>query len=94
MKFKPLFDNLVVDTEDKKETTKSGFILPSAAENKYTVAKVSAVGTGGSLYGKDIVMVVKEGDTVVFPADAVTKVKACGEEFSVIRQSDVIAIIE
>lgn len=93
MKVKPLYDYLVVDTEDKKETTKSGFILPSA-ESKYTTAKVVAAGNGGRLYGNEVEVVVKAGDTVLFPADSAMKVKVNGEEITVIRQSDVIAVIE
>ncbi|MBE5742533.1 MAG: co-chaperone GroES [Clostridiales bacterium] len=94
MNVKPLFDYLVVDAKEKQETTKSGFILTSASADKYTTATVLAVGLGGNLYGKDIVMQVKKGDTVLFSADAVTKAKVDGEEISIIRQSDVIAIIE
>ena len=75
MNIKPLFDNIIVDEQEKKETTKSGFILPSASADKYTTAKVKAVGLGGNLYGKDIVMQVKVGDTVLYPQDAGTKVK-------------------
>jgi chaperonin GroES len=94
MNIKPLFDYLVINAEEKKETTKSGFILPSAAENKYVTAKVTAVGVGGTQFGKDIVMLVKAGDFVLFPADSIIKVKVGGEEVSIIRQSDVLAVIE
>ena len=94
MKITPLFDYLVVDAKEKQETTKSGFILTSASSDKYTTAKVLAVGLGGNLYGKDIVIQVKVGDTVLFSADAITKAKVDGEDVSLIRQSDVIAIIE
>ena len=94
MNVKPLFDNLVVDAKEKQETTKSGFILTSASAEKYTTAKVLAVGTGGNLHGNDIVIQVKVGDTVLFSADSVTKVKVDGEEISIIRQSDIIAIID
>ena len=94
MKIKPLFDNVVVNASEKKETTKSGFILPSASADKYTTAQVTAVGMGGNLYGKEITMQVKVGDTVLFPADAGTKVKIDGEEVTLIRQSDILAVIE
>ncbi|MBO6264015.1 MAG: co-chaperone GroES [Clostridia bacterium] len=94
MNIKPLFDYLVINAEEKKETTKSGFILPSAAEHKYVTAKVTAVGVGGTQFGKDIVMLVKAGDFVLFPADSIIKVKVGGEEVSIIRQSDVLAVIE
>ena len=94
MNIKPLFDNIVVDAQEKKETTKSGFILPSASADKYTTAKVTAVGTGGFVYGQEVKMQVKVGDTVLYPADSGTKVKVDGNEFTLIRQSDVLAIIE
>ena len=94
MNIKPLFDYLVVDAKEKQETTKGGLILTAAAAEKYTTAKVVAVGAGGSLYGKDIVILVNEGDTVLYPVDAVTKVKVNGEEVSLIRQSDVLAVID
>ena len=94
MNIKPLFDYLVVDAKEKQETTKGGLILTAASAEKYTTAKVLAVGNGGNLYGKDIVITVKEGDVVLFPVDAVNKIKVHGEEVSIIRQSDVLAIIE
>lgn len=94
MEIKPLYDYLVVDTEEKKETTKSGFILPSASESKYATAIVKAVGIGGKLFGNEVALLVKVGDKVLFNADSALKIKVDGEEFTVIRQSDVIAIIE
>lgn len=94
MNIKPLYDYLVVDAKEKQETTKGGLILTAASAEKYTTAKVIAVGAGGSLYGKDIVILVKEGDTVLYPVDAITKVKVDGEEISIIRQSDVLAVID
>ena len=94
MNIRPLFDNVVVDVKEKSETTKGGFILPSASADKYSTASVVAVGMGGTLYGKDIVMQVKKGDTVLFPTDAGTKIKVNGEEVTIVRQSDIIAIIE
>jgi chaperonin GroES len=94
MTIKPLFDNLIVDAKEKQETTKRGFILTSASADKYTTVKVSALGTGSISYGQEIPMKVKVGDNVLFPADAITKAKVNGEEISIIRQTDVIAIIE
>lgn len=94
MNIKPLFDNLVIDAKEKQETTKGGLILTAASAEKYTTAKVLAVGIGGAMYGKEVTMLVKEGDTVLYPVDAITKVKVDGEEISLIRQSDVLAIIE
>ena len=89
MKIKPLYDNIVVDVKEQKETTKSGFILPSASAEKYITAKAVEVGCG-----VDEKMLVKAGDTILFPANAVIKTKVSGEEVSIIRQSDVLAIIE
>ncbi len=94
MTIKPLFDNVIVETKEKQETTKGGLFLPSASQDKYTTAKVTAVGIGGTLYGKEITMLVKVGDTVLFPADAGTKIKLDGNEVTLIRQSDILAVIE
>ncbi len=94
MKIKPLFDYVVVDVNNEKETTKSGFILPGASQDKVITAKVVAVGLGGNLYGKELEMHVKVGDTVLFPTDLGTKIKLDDEEKTIIRQSDILAIIE
>ncbi|MBQ4099908.1 MAG: co-chaperone GroES [Clostridia bacterium] len=94
MNIKPLYDYLVVDAKEKQETTKGGLILTAASAEKYVTAKVLAVGNGGNLYGKEITLTVKVGDEVLYPVDAITKVKVNGEEVSLIRQSDVLAIIE
>ncbi len=94
MNIKPLFDNVIVDVKEKQDKTAGGLFLPSAAADKYVTAKVTAVGMGGMMYGKDIVMQVKVGDTVLFPADMGTKIKVDGEEVTLIRQSDIIAVIE
>lgn len=89
MKIKPLYDNIVVDVKEQKETTKSGFILPSASAEKYVTAKALEVGCG-----EDGKMLVKAGDYILFPANAVIKAKVDGDEISIIRQSDVLAVIE
>lgn len=94
MNIKPLYDYLVVDAKDKQETSKGGLILTAASAEKYATAKVLAVGNGGNLYGKEITVSVKVGDEVLYPVDAVTKVKIHGEEVSLIRQSDVLAVID
>ena len=94
MVIKPLFDNIVVDETKKEEKTNSGFILPGASGEKYTVATVTAVGLGGKLYGNDIVINVKVGDQVLYPTNSGTKVKVDGNEFTLIKQSDILAIIE
>lgn len=88
MKIKPLYDNIVVELKEQNETTKSGFFLPSSSE-KYVTAKVLVAGCG-----VDDKMLVKEGDVVLFPANAVIKAKVNGEEVSIITQSDVLAVVE
>ena len=93
MKIKPLSDYIVVDANEKAETTKSGFILPSASADKYVTAKAVAVGKGATAFGKQIDMEVKEGDMILYPQSAALTVKVCGEEVTMIRQSDVLAII-
>ena len=94
MQIRPLFDNLVVETKDESEKTKSGFILPSASAEKYVTATVKAVGEGLVEYGNKVDMLVKVGDVVLYPTHAEIKVKVNGEEVTMIRQSDVLAIIE
>ena len=88
MKIKPLYDNIVVELKEQNETTKSGFFLTSSSE-KYVTAKVLEAGCG-----VDDKMLVKEGDVVLFPANAVIKAKVNGEEVSIITQSDVLAVVE
>ena len=94
MKIKPLFDYIVVDDKEKQETTKSGFILPSAYADKYTTAKVVAAGIGTEAFGGKVEMQVKVGDTVLYPVNSGIKVKVGGEEYTLIRQSDALAVIE
>lgn len=93
MKIKPLFDYIVVDTKEKAETTKSGFILPSASADKYATAKAVAVGKGTTSFGNHVEMEVKAGDVVLYPVGTAVTVKVDGEEATLIRQSDVLAII-
>lgn len=94
MKIKPLFDKVVVEITEADETTKSGFILPSASKEKQQMAKVVAVGPGGIVDGKEITMQVKVGDTVLFAKYAGTEFKIDGKELTIIRQSDILATIE
>ena len=94
MKIKPLSDYIVVDTKEKAETTKSGFILPSASADKYVTAKAVAVGKGATTFGNTVEMEVKVGDVVLYPVGAAIVVKLDGEEVTMIRQSDVLAVIE
>ena len=94
MKIKPLFDKVVVESVETEEKTKSGFILPSASQEKQQMAKVVAVGPGGIIDGKEIVMQVKVGDVVLYSKYAGSEFKVDGKELTIIRQSDVLAIVE
>ncbi|MGN0819477.1 MAG: co-chaperone GroES [Christensenellaceae bacterium] len=94
MNIKPLFDKVVVEIAEADETTKSGFILPSASKEKQQMAKVVAVGPGGIVDGKEITMQVKVGDTVLFAKYAGTEFKIDGKELTIIRQNDILATIE
>ncbi len=94
MKVKPLFDKVVVEILEKEEKTKSGFILPSASQEKQQMAKIVAVGPGGVIDGKEIVMQVKVGDTVLYEKYTGNEFKVDGKELIIIRQSDILAIVE
>ena len=91
---KPLFDKVVVESLEKEEKTKSGFILPSASQEKQQMAKIVAVGPGGIIDGKEIVMQVKVGDKVLCANYAGSNFKVDGKEFTIIKQSDILAIVE
>lgn len=77
-----------------EEKTKSGFILPTSAQEKQQTAKVVAVGPGGVIDGKEITMQVKVGDVVLYSKYAGSEFKVDGKEFTIIRQSDILAIVE
>ena len=94
MTIKPLFDKVVVKQNNKEETTKSGFILPSSSQEKQQTATVVAVGPGGIIDGKEITMQVKVGDVVLYAKYSGSEFKVDGEEFTIIRQSDILAIVE
>ena len=94
MKIKPLFDKVVVEATVKEETTKTGFILPSASQEKQQTATVVAVGPGGVIDGKEITMQVKVGDVVLYAKYAGSEFKIDGKEFTIIKQSDILAIVE
>lgn len=94
MKVKPLFDRVVVEATSKEETTKSGFILPSASQEKSQTAKVVAVGPGGMVDGKEVTMQVKEGDVVLYSKYSGSDFKVDGKEFTIIHQGDILAIVE
>ena len=94
MTIRPLFDRVVVKSVDTEETTKSGIVLPGAAKEKPQMAEVVAVGPGGSIDGKEVTMQVKLGDKVIYSKYAGNEVKLDGVEYIVIRQSDILAVVE
>ena len=94
MKLKPLSDRVILKAVEAEETTKSGIILTSAAKEKPEVAEVIAVGPGGMVDGKEVVMTVKAGDKVITSKYSGTKVKVDGEEYTIVRQNDILAIVE
>ncbi len=94
MTLKPLFDKVVVKQPKEKEQTVGGIFLPSAAQEKQEIAVVVAVGEGGVVDGKDIKMVVSVGDKVLYSKYAGSTFKIDGEEVTVIKQSDILAIVE
>jgi chaperonin GroES len=91
---KPLFDKVVVESIGTEEKTSSGFILPSASQEKQQMALVVAVGPGGIIDGKEVTMQVKVGDKVLYSKYAGSEFKVDGKELVIIRQSDILAIVE
>ena len=94
MKLKPLFDKVVVKKTEEKEETVHGIFLPTAAQEKQEVAVVVAVGEGGIVDGKDVKMIVRVGDKVLYSKYAGSTFKLDGEEVTVIKQSDILAIVQ
>ena len=94
MKIKPLADRVVIKLVEEEETTKGGLILSGSAKEKPQVAEVIAVGPGGNVDGKDVTMYVKAGDRVITSKYSGTEVKVDGEECTIVRQSDILAIVE
>ena len=94
MKLKPLCDRVVIKQLEAEETTKSGIVLPGTAKEKPQQAEVVAVGPGGVVDGKEIKMEVKPGDKVIYSKYAGTEVKLEQDEFIIVRQSDILAIVE
>ena len=94
MKIKPLGDRVVIKNLEAEETTKGGIILTNSAKEKPVMAEVLAVGPGGNVDGKEIKMNVKEGQKVIYSKDAGTEVKLEGEEYIIVRQSDILAVVE
>ncbi|MBR0409257.1 MAG: co-chaperone GroES [Clostridia bacterium] len=94
MNIKPLFDRVVIKNVEAEETTKSGIILTSAAKEKPQMAEVLAVGPGGMVDGKEVTMQVKVGQKVIYSKYAGTEVKLDGQEVIIVRQSDILAVVE
>ena len=94
MKLIPLADRVVLKKMEAEETTKSGFILVGTAKEKPDVAEVVSVGPGGMVDGKEVTMTVKPGDKVLTEKYGGSTVKVDGEEYLVVRQSEIIAIVE
>jgi chaperonin GroES len=94
MKLVPLTDRVVLKQLEAEETTQSGIILPGSAQEKPQEAEVIAVGPGGVVDGKEIVMQVKAGQKVIYSKYAGTEVKLEGEEYIIVRQNDILAVVE
>ena len=94
MRLVPLGDRVVLKQVAAEETTKSGIILTTTAQEKPLEAEVVAVGPGGMVDGKEVVMQVKVGDKVIYSKYAGNEVKLGSEEFIVVKQSDILAIVE
>ena len=94
MKIKPLADRVVVKPVEVEETTSSGIILAASAQEKPQVAEVVAVGPGGLVDGKEVEMYVKVGDRVITSKYTGTEIKMDGVEYNIVKQSDILAIVE
>ena len=94
MTVKPLGDRVVIKNVEAEETTKSGLILTNGAKEKPQMAEVLAVGPGGMVDGKEVTMQVSVGQKVIYSKYAGTEVKIDGEEIIIVRQSDVLAVVE
>lgn len=94
MKIRPLFDRVVIKSCEVEETTKSGLILTGNAKEKPQMAEVIAVGPGVVVDGKDVTMSVNVGDKVIYSKYAGNEVKLDGEEYIIVRQSDILAVVE
>lgn len=94
MKLVPLLDRVVLKQLEAEETTKSGIVLPNQAKEKPQEAEVVAVGPGGIVDGKEVTMQVKTGDKVIYSKYSGTEVKLEGTDFIIVRQNDILAIVE
>ena len=94
MTIKPLADRVVTKAVKAEETTKSGIILTGAAKEKPQVAEVVAVGPGGNVEGKEVTMYVSVGDRVLTSKYSGTEIKLDGQEYIIVRQNDILAVVE
>ena len=94
MTIKPLADRVLIKMQEAEETTKSGIVLASSAQEKPQIAEVVAVGPGGMVDGKEVTMFLKVGDKVITSKYSGTEVKVDGVEYTIVRQSDVLAVVE
>ena len=94
MNLKPLSDRVILKAMEAEEKTKGGIILTANAKEKPEMAEVVAVGPGGMVDGKEVVMTVKVGDKVLTSKYSGTEVKVGGEEYTMVRQNDILAIVE
>ena len=94
MKLVPLGDRVVLKQVEAEETTKSGIVLPGQAQEKPQQAEVIAVGPGGVVNGKEVKMEVEVGNTVIYSKYAGTDVKIDDEEYIIVKQSDILAVIQ
>ena len=94
MNIKPLGDRVVIKNVEAEETTRSGIVLPGSAKEKPQMAEVLAVGPCGNVDGKEITMQVKPGDKVIYSKYAGNEIKLDGKELIIVRQSDILGIVE
>ena len=94
MTIKPLFEKVALKSAEVEETTKSGILLTGSAKEKPQMSEVVAVGPGGLVNGKEVVMTVKVGDRVIVGKYTGTEVKLDSEEYTIVSQSDILAIVE
>ncbi|MDE6108594.1 MAG: co-chaperone GroES [Oscillospiraceae bacterium] len=94
MKLKPLGDRVVIKMMEAEEKTKSGLILTGSAKEKPEMAEIVEVGPGGMVDGKEVKMTVKKGQKVITSKYSGTEVKIDGQEYTIVRQSDILAVVE
>ena len=94
MTIKPLADRVVIKMTEAEETTKSGIILAGSAKEKPQIAEIVEVGPGGVVDGKEVEMIVKKGQKVLISKYSGTEVKIDGQEYTIVRQADILAVVE